>query len=218
MERKVVAFLGDFYHQRVPLEQVVQRVLSSIRDVKLETQIPTAQNMEHALEQTPAMIILGAENRINPEDEVVQCWLTDNIDHQLEAYVAKGGSLVILHSALASYPSDSKYRKMIKGEFISHPPEGEVRYFCAEGKCPFSEQGHYDYTVIDEFYVVEVDEAETHVFLYSESETYGKGLAGWYHAYGQGKVICLVPTHHMEGLTHEETLRLYHSAFEWGLA
>ena len=218
MVKKVVAFLGDFYHPRVPLEQAVEAATRSIQGTELIFKTPTAKNMSAALSEKPDMIILGSDNKINPEGAVVNCWLTKEADGQLESYVAKGGSLIILHSGLASYPADSKYRSMIKGEFLSHPPQGDVSYFSVKDQSPFNENSDYNYTVLDEFYVVAVDEEETNVFLYSKSEEHGKGFAGWYHTYGQGKVMCLVPTHNEVGLMHEETLRLYRSAFEWGLS
>ena len=218
MERKVFAFLGDFYHQREPLELAVQTAVRGVGDVEIAFQLPTSESMNHALDQNPMMIILGAENRINPEDEIVRNWLTDELDNRLEAYVAAGGSLLVLHSGLASYPPDSKYRKMIKGEFLSHPPEHcQVRYYSEDDGVPLNGNASYDYVVIDEFYVVDVDTEDTNVFLYSECEEHGTGLAGWHHTYGEGKVMCLVPTHNKEGFEHAETLRLYHKTIEWGL-
>jgi len=218
MEKKVFAFLGDFYHQRAPMEKAVQKAISDLENASLVSQLATAENINLALDADPAMIILGAENRINPQDEVIEFWLTNELDDKLETYVASGGNLVVLHSALASYPADSKYRKMIKGEFISHPPEHvKVRYYTSAEEGILSGDAGYDYEVIDEFYVVDVDTEETNVFLYSECEVYGEGLGGWYHDYGKGKVVCVVPTHNVEGFEHEETLRLYRDAIEWGL-
>jgi len=219
MERKIVAFLGDCYHQREPLEQAVLTAARRVGNVTVESQLPTTEAVGLALEKNPSMIIIGAENRINPEDAVVECWLTDEIDDKLEAYVAAGGSLLVLHSGLASYPSDSKYRKMIKGAFISHPPEDcKVRYYNQDNSLPenLGKDG-YDYEVIDEFYVVDVDVEETNLFLFSECEEHGQQIAAWYHDYGKGHVSCIVPTHHAEGFEHREMQRLYFDDILYGL-
>lgn len=206
MKRKVFAFLGDFYHEKSPLEAAVKKAFEKIEDVELTV----SDNVADVLPKNPDLLVLGMENRVNPEDSEVFFWLMEELDHQLEDYVLNGGSLVVIHCGLASYPGDSKIRKMMKGEFISHPADHcDVRYF--------SENGRYDFSVKDEFYVVGVDVEETTVFLHSESVEYGRGLAGWYHMYGKGRVICVVPTHNAEGFAHDGVLNLYQDAFEWGL-
>jgi len=218
LEKKIIAFLGDFYHKRKPLEQAIQAITDLMEDVNLDSQPPLVENISKELAEDPAMIILGTENRINPEAAVVNYWLTKDLDNRLEAYVANGGSLVVLHCALASYPADSKYRKMIKGEFLSHPSiSAKVRYYSQKETDTFIGSSGYDYEVIDEFYVVDVDEADTSVFLYSECAEHGQGFGGWCHDYGKGKVVCVVPTHYEAGLMHEDNMRLYREAIEWGL-
>ena len=219
MERKVFAFIGDFYHEPAILKQAIQTAVSPFSDVSLECQLPTAKGVLQALAQEVAIIIIGAENRINPEDEVVHYWLTDEIDDQLEAYVAAGGSLLVLHSGLASYPSASKYRKMIKGEFISHPPEAcKVRYFTQDNRnSDHWEAGDYDYEVIDEFYVVDVDIKETNLFLFSECDSHEGQIAAWFHDYGEGKVSCVVPSHYAEAFEDVQLQRLYQDVIRWGL-
>ena len=219
MERKIFAFLGDFYHQLSTMEQAIETAVSRFTDVNLKCQLPTAENVSQALEQNPEIIIIGAENRINPEDEVVQYWLTDEIDDKLEAYVASGGSLIVLHSGLASYPTDSKYRRMIKGEFLSHPSEHcKVRYLNQDNSLPenLGKDG-YDFEVIDEFYIVDVDVEETNLFLFSECEEHGEQIASWFHDYGDGKVSCVVPAHNAEAFEHLEMQRLYRDEILWGL-
>ena len=219
MERKIFAFIGDFYHSFSTWEQVIETAVSRFEDVSLECQLPTAEGVAQAIEQNPEIIIIGAENRINPEDEVVHYWLTNEIDDKLEAYVASGGSLLVLHSGLAFYPSDSKYRKMIKGEFLSHPPEHcEVRFFNQDNSNPINaDKDGYDIKIIDEFYFVDVDVEETNLFLYSECEEHDLQIASWYHDYGDGKVSCVVPAHNAEAFELLEMQRLYRDEILYGL-
>ena len=63
MEKKVIAFLGDFYHQRAPLEQTVKAAMGRIEGIHLEITSPTTEQVSAALDENPAMMIMGAENR-----------------------------------------------------------------------------------------------------------------------------------------------------------
>ncbi len=58
------------------------------------------------------------------------------------------------------------------------------------------------FTVVEEEFQVEMDEAETSVYLESHSPQNGRAVQGWAHAYGKGKVAVLVPGHSREVLEH----------------
>jgi len=217
MKQKVIGFLGDFYHQKKPMETAIFKAADSV-GLNFDCQFLTQSDFAYALAQMPEAIVIGAENRVNPEDAKVNVWLNDNIDDKLESYVENGGSLIVIHSGLASYPPESKFRKLTKGSFVSHPPEHcEVRYYTPD-LCGISDGSpSYDFKILDEFYIVEVDVDQTNVFLYSSCNEHGTNLAGWYHNYGEGKVVCLVPTHNQKGFEHPETLRLFADVLKWAM-
>ena len=209
----IYSFLGDFYHEHdhsyPSVKKAVEANNAALADCKLA-------EISAVIDQNPAAIILGCENRINPEDDIVNFWLTSALDEKITAYVRNGGLLVVLHAALASYPEDSKYVDMVKGYFISHPEEHcKVRYM---GKLPLASSAAFDYEIMDEFYIVHVNENETNIYMRTESAEHGKGIGGWYHSYGAGKVIVIIPTHRQDGYEHPETIRLISEGLAWALS
>lgn len=204
--KEIHAFLGDFYHEPDYLLGALQKSVAVLgADLTLVNN--ELSEIGAVLDQNPAVILIARENRLNPEAETVENWLTPELDGELEAYVKSGGRLVAVHAGMASYPADSAYRNLLKGHFVHHPNDHvQVRYQSAD----------FDYAVLDEHYFVAVDEADTDVFMRSHSE-YGTQNAGWRHRVGDGKVICIVPTHNPEGFQHSETVRLLAETLKWAL-
>lgn len=211
--KKIYSFLGDFYHSHDFVYPAVKKAVDSMSGVELTD--CTIADISQVIDKNPDVIILAAENRVNPQDENINLWLTPELDEKIASYVKNGGSFVAVHAALASYPEDSKYIDMLKGYFVSHPQEHYLVRFKSNEKLPFGGEP-FDYEVMDEFYVLNVDEANTNVYMTSASE-YGEGYGGWYHNYGDGKVIVIVPTHNKEGFEHPETVRLFNEGITWAL-
>ncbi|MCL2373306.1 MAG: ThuA domain-containing protein [Defluviitaleaceae bacterium] len=203
----IYSFLGDFYHPHENIYPTVKAALEAAGETLADSQLA---DLPAILDNNPAAIIMGVENRLNPESDNVTHWLTPEIDQKIEAYVAAGGSIIALHAAIASYPQGSKYIQMLRGYFISHPDEHcLVSYKGQLG-------GSHDFQLMDEFYVVDVDQENTNVFLTSES-LHGQGIAGWYHNYGNGKAIVIVPTHRKESNQNPATIRLITAGINWAL-
>ncbi|MCD9021818.1 ThuA domain-containing protein [Cohnella silvisoli] len=212
--KKIVASVGDFYHNELWIKQALESALAPLQStMELELLYVDAADLSKALEENPAVVVLFKENRINPEDEQVSMWMDDGVSRQIERYVSNGGRWLAWHSGLASYPEDSAYVGMLKGYFISHPEQHKsVRYTSAELSAANGEQQSFSF--IDEHYFVACNEAETEVFLRSESED-GSSIAGWKHVYGSGKVCCLTPAHRLEGLTDPEFIGVLRQSLEW---
>lgn len=215
MKKNIYAFAGDFYHNKDNLEVALTKAAQK-GDFIIHTKDLTDKEVADALKQQPDVIVIGGEDRISPESDPTNTWLTPETDKALETYVKEGGGLMVVHSGLASYPSDSYYRYMTKGHFIAHPPEHVmVRYHSVDIAGMDKGGFYYDFAVLDEFYQLAVDESETHVFLQSDTEEFGKGFGGWCHNYGKGKVICIVPTHNGAGLADENTINLYQESMNF---
>jgi len=209
----ICSILGDFYHQHDPAYETVKKAAAQLgvafNDYPLD-------DMADVLSQNPSAIIFMTENRLNPQSETVDVWLTPALDEKITQYVAQGGSLIAMHAALASYPADSAYASMLKGHFISHPPDHYDVHYQSNAAMPFLDAAPFDFTALDEHYVVYVDTENTNVFM-TLSSPYGEGPAGWYHTYGNGKVIVLTPTHNKEGFAHPEMIRLVAEAIRWAI-
>ncbi|MCL1950782.1 MAG: ThuA domain-containing protein [Turicibacter sp.] len=205
--KKIHAFVGDYYHEAGPISTALQTAAVGVGE-DIELLIDDLQTLSEVLSSNPAAIIIAREDRLNPVDAEIHHWLTSEIDKKLEKYVQNGGRLLAIHAGLASYPENSSYVQMLKGYFITHP----------EAHCPVRYHSHdMDFVVIDEHYFTHVEEAATEVFLRSNS-CHGEYAAGWRHPFGRGKVMCLVPTHNMEGYKHQEVIRLYKEAIEYAIS
>jgi len=210
---KIYTFVGDFYHPHDIVYPTVKKSVALMGDLVMDCRI---DEMSSILDVKPKAIILASENRLNPNDKFVEKWLTPKLDEKITDYVSNGGSIVVIHSGIAEYPEDSKFVDMLKGYFVSHPDEHCMVKYTSNEKLPFNGGTPFDYEIMDEFYVCNVDTENTNVFITTQSE-HGEGYGGWYHNYGRGKVIVLVPTHNLEGYEHPETLRLINKSVAWAI-
>lgn len=122
MGKTIYSFLGDFYHERDNVYPAVKKAAEILGDDVILTDCALSELSEVLdLDKTPATIIMACEDRINPESDQVNHWLTPEMDNKITSYVKNGGSFIAIHAALASYPKDSKYTDMLKGYFIDHP-------------------------------------------------------------------------------------------------
>jgi type 1 glutamine amidotransferase len=141
-------------------------------------------------------------------------WLTPAQEQKFENYVNEGGRLLLHHDGIGFYPRDGAISRLAKAFFIKHPPIVEIE-ISPTGKLPELTKGVAPFKVTDEEFQVEMDEAQTTVFLESHSPEHGRAVQGWAHPYGQGKVVVLIPGHDRRVLEHPMTRRCLENAFDW---
>ena len=201
--KKVLAILGDFYH---PYEWVKASLTKavSLMDEEVDLIEVKVDELMDQLATQPDAVILFKEDRVNPQDEQIYTWMTEEVEAAIAQYVADGGGWLAWHSGLASYSTEGKYTQMLKGSFEYHPVLHQlVQYKSTKGA--FVEDVNFE--IRDEHYFVRCNTEETSVFLTSESVD-GKSIAGWSHRFGEGCVCCLTPAHNQEELLHPEFLRV----------
>ena len=203
---KIAALVGDYWHDgeaaKAGLETAIKRLL--IKD-EIEIQYITLQEVPHVLENQPDLFINAKMNKLNPRDEQVITWLTEDLDEKIESYVRAGGSVLAWHAGLAGYPAESHYTQMLRGAFTYHPPGlQDVTYI----------QKEKTFILADEHYFVTCDEENTEVYLWSTGVD-GDSIAGWKHRYGKGKVCCLTPAHTKEGMVNESVSSLLARKIDW---
>ena len=213
--KRVVALLGDYYHSTEIIKNSLESALQSLTRLgEILIDYVTSAELSAALDAKPDTVVLFKENRLNPEDESVEHWMTDELAGDIARYVADGGGWLAWHSGLASYAVGSLYTSMLRGYFEYHPAQHQqVRY---TGRYPGSAEnsGSFDFEIFDEHYFVICDTENTNVFLRSASVN-GRSVGGWFHEYGNGRVCCLTPAHNKEGLHHPTLLGLVRSAVTW---
>lgn len=187
--KKVLTLLGDYYHNHDKFWEVVKYVFQEQEINLIDSSI---DNFHHFLNENSDLVILGRENRINPQEKDTKIWMSENVEKDLVNYVESGGKLLVWHSGLASYDIDGLYINMIKGYFKYHPEQKLVTYYGED----------IEFSFVDEHYFVYCDEKNTKVFLRSNSED-GESIAGWIHDFGKGKILCITPAHDI-GLKDEK--------------
>src|SRR5690625_783926 len=117
MPKKITAILGDFYHQPDVAIQSLEAAIKSLAfDVKVD--YLSFDDLANNLENHPDLVVLFAENRINPEDDEIHTWMDEEVADQINTYIQHGGSWLAWHSGLASYENVKSYTEILKGHFI----------------------------------------------------------------------------------------------------
>lgn len=204
MKKRVVAILGDFYHDKMLAKRSFELAVQQLNQVNFE--YTTVSNIVEILKSKPDTVILFAENRLNPQDDQVHTWMDDQAAKAICNYVKDGGSWIAWHAGLASYERFDDYTELLRGYFEYHPIEHQVVTYYADNPSSLVDQMD-KIEFLDEHYFVCCDEENTNVFLRSKSVD-GSSIAGWEHLYGKGHVICLTPAHREEGLLHPWMIKL----------
>jgi type 1 glutamine amidotransferase len=197
---KIVALLGDFWHDqedaKAGLEAAILRL--PYKD-DIDLQYITYEQVSQVLEGKPDLLINAKMDQLNPNDEQVMTWLTEDLDQMMENYVKDGGNVLAWHAGMAGYNRESNYIQMLKGYFLYHPPGlQQVTYMLKQNE----KSGENTFPLSDEQYFVHCDTANTEVDLWSTGVD-GDSIAGWKHSYGKGKICCFTPAHTREGMLNQ---------------
>jgi type 1 glutamine amidotransferase len=214
--KKIIAILGDYYHDdgilKQSIENALQRSKTETENIKIE--YVKVEQLAEKLQERPDAVILSKTNKLNPTERNIECWMDKNLETQICQYVHQGGGWFVWHSGLSSFECLEGYYSMVRGKFDFHPPEHlDVTYQYNERPEMIWKEIN-TFQVTDEHYFVTREERETNVFLYANSSK-GKSAAGWKHEYGKGRVICLTPSHTIEGLLNIEFSKLLLMSLKW---
>ncbi|MGM7722255.1 ThuA domain-containing protein [Metabacillus sp. Hm71] len=209
---KIAALLGDYWHDPQDAKAGLKAALSRLPyKAEIDVHYITHPEVSDALDEKPTLLINAKMNRLNPKDEHVITWLTDELDEKIVNYVESGGNLLTWHAGMASYPSESKYIQMLRGYFDYHPPGLQEVTYRYKDKENTKEQ---TFLLSDEQYSVICDQAKTEVDLWSTGVA-GDTIAGWKHFFGNGKVCCFTPAHTKEGMLNENVSTLLAEKINW---
>lgn len=210
---KITALLGDYWHDAEDAKAGLQAAVTRLSGhEEIDVTYITYKEAGQALESKPDLFINAKMDELNPRDEQVETWLTEELDQKLTSYVESGGSLLAWHAGMAAYDPASSYIEMLHGYFDYHPPGlQDVTYIWKEN------DQKQRFSLEDEQYFVKIDQDKTEVDLWSTGVD-GDSIAGWKHRYGQGKVCCFTPAHTREAMLDENVSRLLAEKIIWLLA
>jgi type 1 glutamine amidotransferase len=156
------------------------------------------------------LVILTKANNVSATDKTP--WASAEVAAAFQEYVRAGNGLLVIHSGSAGYRELPGLRSLMGGAFAMHPPQcpvtvtGQIGHPLAEGSAPF--------TLVDEHYHMDLDDAQADVFLTASSE-HGDQPAGWTRAEGAGRVCVLTPGHNVEVWLHPSYQVLIGNALRW---
>jgi type 1 glutamine amidotransferase len=156
------------------------------------------------------VVILAKSNNTSSADETQ--WVTGEVEAAFLAYVSAGNGLLSMHSGTAGYENCTVLRKILGGVFTSHPEQCPVTVEPAAGHTLSS--GSAPFTLVDEHYMMALDDPQADVFLTTVSE-HGKQPGGWTRYEGKGRVCVLTPGHNLEVWLHPSYQAAIHNSLHW---
>ena len=220
-KKKALAILGDAHHSVFPQYSAIVRELQKKgyhTDVILDYDVPFEELSEYDIVVLSRYayddVVLCKEHNFNFAKGKDNLWLTSEQEQAFEDFVKAGGRLFLHHDGIGFYLKDRAISRLAKAHFITHPPVGKITVK-ATGNFPDLTKGIEPFDVVDEEYIVEMDESQTGVFLESRSEKNGRFAQGWAHEYGKGKVAVFIPGHDKNVLFHPMVKQCIKNVIEW---
>ena len=202
---RTLVISGDVWHPT----RIVRAGLEKLEDFEFDW-------IEHADEWSAErmveypLVMLVKANQVSETDK--RPWVTPEIESVFLDYVRQGNGLLIVHGGLAGYGQLPDLRALMGGTFIQHPKQCPVmveptaEHLLTVGSAPF--------TLTDEHYFVELDDAGADIFMTTASE-HGSQPGGWTRFEGDGRVCVLAPSHNLEGWQHSSFQTLLTNALRW---
>jgi type 1 glutamine amidotransferase len=204
---RVLVLCDDFWHPA----STPQQGLAALGNCGFEFDI-----LENALDWSAEkmaaypLVLLAKSNNISSTDQTN--WASEETQEAFKAYVGQGNGLLVVHSGLAGYQQALTLRALIGGVFTHHPAQCPVTIQPQAGHA--LTRGANAFTLIDEHYFVDLDDAAAHVFLTTTSEN-GAQPGGWTRTVGKGRVCVLTPGHNLEVWLHPSFQTLLLNALQW---
>ena len=155
------------------------------------------------------LVLLTKSNNISADDQ--GHWVTEDVQEAFVEYVRRGGGLLVIHSGTV-YAQVPVLRSLIGGAFIRHPKQCPVTVEPQEGH-PLT-VGSTPFTLVDEHYMMELDDTHADVFMTTTSE-HGTEPGGWTRIEGEGRVCVLTPGHNLDVWQHPSFQTLLCNALRW---
>lgn len=130
----------------------------------------------------------------------------------LDDFVRRGGGLLAIHSAAASFKGEEAYTALLGGHFVSHGKVGDFRVEPVPG-APAIFGKIEPFTIRDERYLHEVDPSIT-VHFTSRDGDEAEPFA-WTRRHGDGRVCYCAAGHTTASLRYPAVRRILLAGLEW---
>ncbi len=156
------------------------------------------------------VVLFTKSNNVSAADKTE--WMTEAVQQAFVDYVRGGGGLFVVHSGAAGYQETPTLRKLMGGVFSHHPKQCPVTIEPRAGH-PLT-AGCEAFTVQDEHYFMDMDDAGIDLFLAASSQ-HGVQPAGWTRREGDGRVAMLTPGHNIEVWLEPAYQTLLQNTLRW---
>ncbi len=191
-----------------PIQAIKQlkKYLREIRYIRVHQASKLAESSAELLAAYDAVIFYFSE----PDTQ-----LSEKIEKSLKKYIKRGGGLLILHSASASFRQNHVYRSLIGAEFISSSRITDCTL--RPSSAAFKGFSNFPaFAVKDELLKLEISE-DSVLQMTAEAEDGGPVPAVWTREHGDGRVCCVTPGHSPETFKNSEIRRLLSAAISYVL-
>jgi uncharacterized protein len=160
--------------------------------------------------QSYPLVVLIKSNNVSSTD--TSKWMTREAEQAFADYVRQGRGLLAIHSGTASYCEMGILRGLLGGVFTHHPKQCPVTCEPKAGH-PLT-AGAETFTVMDEHYMMEMDDPNVDLFLTTSSE-HGTQPGGWTRLEGKGRVCVITPGHNTEVWLQPSFQAMLRNALAW---
>lgn len=116
-------------------------------------------------------------------------------------FVAEGGGLLVIHNGI-SLQARPELCQLIGGRFTGHPPYTELSFHVADEPHPILAAAG-EFVMEEEPYRFELDPHANLQVLLTYRQDGQDWPAAWTREYGLGRVVFLMPGHHLPSFQHE---------------
>lgn len=116
-------------------------------------------------------------------------------------FVANGGGLLVIHNGI-SLQASPELCQLIGAKFTGHPPYTTLPFQLTDSGHPLT-QGLEAFTMEEEPYRFELDPLAELTVLLTYAHEERNWPAAWVRNYGLGRVVFLMPGHHLPSFEHE---------------
>jgi uncharacterized protein len=130
-------------------------------------------------------------------------------------FVAGGGGLLVIHNGI-SLQASPELGQLIGAKFTGHPPYTSLPFHLTDSAHPLT-KGLEAFTMDEEPYRFELDPLAELTILLTYSHEGQNWPAAWVRHYGLGRVVFLMPGHHLPSFQHDAYSRWIVNAALWAV-
>lgn len=201
--KRILLVLAGWVHPPYRGQLWLKETLAELPDLSFD-QVPTlAEAVQHGLSGYDALVLYYHHPQVA---------LTDAELEAFGAFVRKGGGVLAVHSATASYKPTPGYFEVLGGRFTGHGPVQSFDVRPARADDPIF-AGIPAFTVHDELYLHEL-QPDIDVHFQADHEGKAEPMV-WTRTVGEGRVCYACPGHRSASMKNEAVREILRRGMRW---